>query len=143
MTVERKAVEAEVRRLAAEHPTRVYDRGLGRSEAGCSYNPDERNPDGCIIGAALRACGVDTSSLRGTIDQIGFGIFGGTTALSDMSLNRWFDGVQFAQDIGATWGDAVRVTDDALASGEDGVSGHVERALVEQGLIPSPKTTAN
>lgn len=113
----REAVQA----LAAEHPGRVYARRHG-SVASCSYHPDDANPDGCIIGAALRRCGArleyqDGYKREGSADDVIRWAFEWEGpgperlgpepgALVRLRL-QWFRDVQTAQDTGATWGDAV------------------------------------
>lgn len=49
-----EAIVEAVRTVAAEQPNYVYAKPLG--SGGCaSYAPDERNPCGCLVGAAMRS----------------------------------------------------------------------------------------
>lgn len=117
ITFEVEDVVRKVRELAEEAPDFVYTKGPthidGIWNGGCKYAPDEQNPKGCIIGAALSALGVDTAG--GGFDAFeGLGV---TALLRRIHLEpsehqgRWLERVQGHQDSGNTWGAAVAFAD--------------------------------
>jgi hypothetical protein len=104
--------ETTVRALAAANPDFVYtdpDSEVG----GCSYFPDEMNPQGCIIGAALREHGLISDDPSDSEDIDGTGAFVVLHSLLDFPevSDSWFQLVQSNQDQGASWSEAVRLAD--------------------------------
>lgn len=116
-------VYTKVKELADQHPDRIYQR---RDEvangARCSYHPDERNPDGCIMGAALRAAGYSLpesmeGGITGVMVRVGYGPeYEGLTYQRQDEVHGWFEGaalgwfsvVQGKQDEGKlTWAECV------------------------------------
>lgn len=119
---------SNVRRVALDHPDRVYSRD--DESVGCTYVPDHANPDGCIIGAAARLTDHDFDHLDDLRPDIGvteaveiiaaeeFGYqpdddtnlrFDGDTSLR---VAWWLSDVQEQQDQGMTWLYAVTHADD-------------------------------
>jgi hypothetical protein len=102
-------VVAAVRAVVAEHPAVVYDRAGGL----CSFWPDERNPLGCLVGAAL-----DRLGLRDRLDRYWDGcdvatvldVLGVESVPPEM---RWLMQLQWAQDAGTVWRAAVAGDDRA------------------------------
>jgi len=113
-------VEAEVRRIAAEHPDRVYeyaDEGDGchyvhSAETGEGISGRATWPEppplvpGCIMGVALARLGVPLPDL----------ILGETVQLALVTLGiggdpSWLADVQLRQDGGVTWSTAVADAD--------------------------------
>lgn len=97
-----------VRALADEYPNMVYQ----ADAAGiCSYRPNDSNPMGCIIGAALQWAGVRQADLveweGKNADEVilGLGIKSGDDHLA------WLHTVQILQDRGKTWSQAVASAD--------------------------------
>jgi hypothetical protein len=97
-----------VKEIAAADPTHVY-RQLDNGKCSYSETPKEL---GCIIGLALVALGADqewlqhvdrenrTSTANVVLADLGF----------DRSVQVWARAVQYAQDTGVAWGQAVKVT---------------------------------
>lgn len=112
----RRLVDA-VRKLAAENPDFMYTRQDASNPtpdevfAACNYYPTEGNPQGCIIGAAMRSLGHDLdapawrciAAYEALGDTFGEAIDHGTQA--------WATAVQANQDAGMTWSQAVRAAD--------------------------------
>lgn len=99
-----------VRDLAAESPDFVYT--PSDDVPGCSYFPDEHNPQGCIVGAAFHRLGIEIpESLEGAAP---INLF---AALVDEEVGffsermRWLKDCQSYQDTGATWSAAVGAAD--------------------------------
>ena len=96
-----------VRMVAAEAPEGwAYCR---RGTYGpCRYAPDELNPEGCLVGAALRRCGV---TLRpewdGPPESVGYSL----GVPDDEESFRWLREVQYRQDRGEPWRMAVASAD--------------------------------
>lgn len=112
-------VVAKVRELAAANPTfeyRSHERQVALpASPTCSYLPDEWNPLGCIVGAALRSLGVPEDVLR-SHEGLGAGpmlsaLFGDRV---DHVVDDWFTVLQQAQDTGHPWGEAVATADEYL-----------------------------
>jgi hypothetical protein len=101
-----KDVVREVRRIAAENPDFVYTPSLNGI---CSYHATEGNPQGCIIGAALKSLGVDVDVLAGPANTIlrHLGLEG-VFYIEDVSREaEWVQTVQSCQDCRKPWGEAV------------------------------------
>lgn len=102
-----------IRDLAAESPDFVYTRqevDPDSLSAPCNYWPDEKNPQGCIVGAAMRKIGH-------SLDGIEFRGVAAFTALEDLALFQpstglWVNNVQSWQDKGLTWSEAVKKADE-------------------------------
>lgn len=108
-------LEATVRRIAAESPDFTYKQEDSEDPI-CLYNPSPRNPQGCIIGAALASLGLPVpESMEGE---------GAYTVLPTMlkvaalpkGQSTWFDTVQGAQDGGKSWSAAVEAADERRRS---------------------------
>jgi hypothetical protein len=106
----------EVRRLAAADPTFIYSKETPNSL--CHYYPDERNPHGCIIGAAARNLLPD-NNLDGDIyeERTAAAVL---TDLLNLPTNpsgdthralRWLKHAQDSQDTGSSWSEAVSYAD--------------------------------
>jgi len=102
----------EVRRLADQHPNHRYT-----PNPECAYHPDPENPNGCLIGWAARNVGYsldhpvyqDYGVKEALALQFGLGrVWPGSSI--DREL-RWIHAVQYQQDWGWTWGDAVDYAD--------------------------------
>ena len=96
---------ADVRAFAKKFPDRVYDQAPNK---GCAYNPDDVNPDGCIVGAGLREQGY-RFVCHSTVNVV----------LADFPENEgeklmlvWLRAVQGHQDSSIPWGKAVAFADD-------------------------------
>jgi hypothetical protein len=102
-------LEKAVRKLAKANPDFVYT--TEDEESRCFYRPDEKNPKGCIIGAALAAIGLPT----------GFNHEGlpAESVINDLlapdvfsyEQTRWFSDVQVVQDEQKPWAEAVADAD--------------------------------
>lgn len=108
-----KLVEA-VREIAAEYPDTTYIRD--KYDQPCAYTPDERNPMGCIIGAALSRLGVDVTLYpwkdNGAIEEM--------LDIQGIELSfttEWLTKIQELQDNGTPWKKAVEEADEALEEG--------------------------
>lgn len=116
-------LEAEVRRIAREDPEHIYEPPpetideYGAMRGGdCSYLPDDNNPQGCLIGAALRAVGVTpTEDFEGNAaNQVIEDILATIEVTIEGRFEdkvEWFRLVQSAQDEGTAWGKAVEHAD--------------------------------
>jgi len=114
---------AEVRRIVAESPERVYKR-VECSGTACSYiDSADRPGTGCGIGVALIALGVHPQVLADAEDAPGRHYpddVNGTT-IRDMKVwlglsseepfLSWLQGFQSAQDSGCAWSDCVITAD--------------------------------
>lgn len=112
--VDLTALEAEVRRLAADDPNRVVD---------CKYTfttEDGAVEPLCIFGHALVALGVPVRDLV-PWDDASFNAPGVANQITDVvpaiapavvGEDSWFSKVQEIQDADQPWGDAVRWADD-------------------------------
>ena len=98
------------RRLAAEQPDFIYQK-VGKY---CKYEPDDKNPNGCIVGAAMRAIGRSVDGrLRGAVSVVGHEL--------DIEGDRrlwWLAHAQVAQDAGSTWAESVRCADQEMTRWE-------------------------
>lgn len=115
-----KELVAEVRRLAAEQPDFIYGNQEGAEENECSYfgcAVGDSNGQACIVGQAMTNLGVDMERLE---DLEKSGISAGIIAALEDGLvpikhtgedAQWLANVQYYQDNGRPWGEAV-----ALAS---------------------------
>lgn len=106
----------KVRAYAEAYPDFVYTPDTRRNIVGaCTYAPNEPNPCGCIVGAALVAVGLEYSCewegrpaltlidwLYMKRDWVPPTVAGGA---------GWLDCVQEMQDVGDSWGVAVRGAD--------------------------------
>lgn len=108
LTDDDRKLIAAVRTLAEEHPNRFYDYGELNN---CEYFPNEGNPYGCIIGAAVRN-EFGTNELD---DPKYSGVPAGTALPSVGSFSSrvlsWADTVQSKQDFGKAWSEAVSFAD--------------------------------
>lgn len=114
-----KQLEVAVRELAKANPDFVYSRGEEENTVA-SYAPDKRNPQGCIMGAALRVAWDGSVPVIADIMRAREGepI---TYILADLGLvgmaernddgAQWFLRVQQSQDDGHTWADAIEWAD--------------------------------
>lgn len=122
-----RAVHDAVLAVASEYPDRVYQKG----EGSCLYTPTPGNPDGCLIGAALRRCGYETEGLdnfsgdhpvsnyagNGAVGVLVLGLAPSEVkamhpewvAISERLDLSWFRKVQSRQDDAASWGSSVVV----------------------------------
>jgi hypothetical protein len=103
-------LEKAVRKLAKANPDFVYTTA-GDTDS-CLYAPDERNPKGCIIGAALAAIGLPTGFKHEGLPA--------ESVINDLlapdvfsyEQTRWFSDVQVAQDEQKPWAAAVAEADE-------------------------------
>lgn len=98
---------ADVRAFAKLAPDFRYTPIVGAGYGGtwssrCSYAPDEHNPLGCIVGAALREQGVVPGQPREIRT-----LFNEPTHVHQYRIVQWLAEVQWEQDHGSTWRDAV------------------------------------
>lgn len=98
---------ADVRAFAKLAPDFKYTHVAVRDEDGtmsstCVYEADEYNPLGCIVGAALREQGVVPGHARSIRT-----LFNVHSQTHQYRLVQWLAEVQWEQDHGATWRDAV------------------------------------
>lgn len=114
------ALHDAVLALAAENPERVYRRRHGAGPS-CSYHPDPLNPDGCIIGAALRRiehpvpARVEGSCSVVIAEHLLDDRVNDFVLIDEMTLRlSWFARVQLHQDEGRTWSDAVEIASTAV-----------------------------
>lgn len=102
-----------IRAQAAEMPDFRYTTDSGSMT--CYYYADDNNPRGCIVGAALVSLGVPTAILP---DLVGWaGHLTNRRFLADLLTeeaitSQWVQVVQWAQDRGKTWGEAVAAAED-------------------------------
>lgn len=107
-------VRAEVERIAAERPDFVYAPPM---ELGtCVYARPDGSPD-CIVGHAFAALGVlaevaafeDGDGNEESIWVLGASMFGwDESRYSDLDFD-WLTVVQYNQDNGTSWGEAVAI----------------------------------
>lgn len=122
-----KKVAKRVRKIAKKNPDFVYtDQGSEDVEEGigCSYfgrSVTEPNVgQGCIVGQALQELGVT----REEMEKAGIEGYSASDALKKLGIRssdkhlHFLDTVQMRQDIGDTWGHAVKL---ANAAREDGL----------------------
>ena len=115
----RNLMEA-VRLLAALYPNAIYNRPISHSNT-CFYSRGVvvNGPPGhgCIIGQAFRLCGFEQYANMCLYDSISSGSPAGrhirtTFGLSENTpLVDWCCEIQYHQDQGTTWGEAVRLAD--------------------------------
>ncbi len=101
------ALIAAVRELAAEEPGFIYRFYADDPKLACSYFPNEKNPKGCIVGAAIRLVAPDFDLQPWEGQNAGDVV--GDFATEEQS--NWFNHVQGEQDAGKPWGEAVRLAD--------------------------------
>jgi hypothetical protein len=117
-----EALEAEVRRLAAEQPERIYDYtefADSRRGSRCKYThtlEDDSKVPGCIVGVAIHNITgklVDADSWTGGVLEFGF--MRAKARLDEGEYRVWsptalfLANVQAHQDNRATWGSAVEI----------------------------------
>ena len=103
-------VVAWVRALAEEQPDFVYT-VVGND---CKYEPDADNPNGCIVGAAMRNFGksVDGRAYNGYAAQDAVRKSLGMDLIEAPTIHaRWINWVQTRQDTGRSWSEAVKQAD--------------------------------
>ena len=110
----------KVRGLASANPLFTYQGPKIKEEVGntmsCSYLPDDLNPQGCIMGAALTEMGATRKMLEsiegnGVIVIFDEPQWGEITEELDEDDSRWLQLVQRAQDVGLRWEVAVTYAD--------------------------------
>ncbi len=118
LTITFEALKNEVLRLAAEHPDAVYPRkshvvGLARS---CFYTRGECGGGvGCIFGQALVSLDPSLHDTLKEVDDDPLSAAGINWVLEKLGVSlstdekEWCCRVQGSQDIGACWGEAVKV----------------------------------
>lgn len=121
MTTATQVIE-EVRRLAAEQPDFVYSKQEGAGD-NCSYFGcalGDTSGQACIVGQALANLNVDMMGLKGKEAKdvgmaIGVALEHGVVTIPYTEREaRWLDDVQYHQDRGETWAQAVALADKAL-----------------------------
>lgn len=102
-----KKFKAEILKLVKRSPDNVYDSGEGHG--ACYYHKGKCTDGsrGCIMGQALKACGVSDYALKGlgvetinvvcTTEEVGY---------SEREVD-WLSCLQGAQDTYKTWGSAL------------------------------------
>lgn len=112
------ALAKEVVRIGEENADFVYKQTIGV----CHYYPNEGNPNGCIMGYAARNIGHPLDHAAGNILDVLHayvfedGKFMRSEADPDTErLLHEIEDVQFAQDRGKFWGEAVIPLAEALA----------------------------
>ena len=120
MTVTFAELEAKIRAYAELLPDFVYtlDPKPDSWSTSCKYEADERNPLGCIVGAAARELWPETNGFDGRTGSAGSHIH---TAMRDgliegsdddrVRVLDWVNAVQVRQDGGESWGQAVLSAD--------------------------------
>lgn len=121
MTTATQVIE-EVRRLAAEQPDFVYS-GQEGAVGECSYfgcATDNTSGQACIVGQALANLNVDMSDLKRNEDK-GYGMdIGAALDVGVVDIPyaereaKWLGDVQYHQDRGESWAQAVELVDKAL-----------------------------
>jgi hypothetical protein len=104
------ALISKVREIAASNPLFVYTRNDSASSV-CLYRPTDDNPQGCIMGAAMRALGYDKLPEGWPIDLVLRDFY---PDIYDSALEgeiSWLNDCQSAQDRGICWGEAVTHAD--------------------------------
>lgn len=123
MTTATQVIE-EVRRLAAEQPDFVYSKQEGAdANEDCSYfgcKVGDASGQACIVGQALANLNVDMSGLKRKEDK-GYGMAIGqalewrVVAIPYTEEERvWLGNVQYHQDRGESWGQAVELADKSV-----------------------------
>lgn len=123
MTTATQVIE-EVRRLASEQPDFVYSKQEGANpNEDCSYfgcQLGNTTGQACIVGQALASLNVDMSGLkRREVEGIGMAI---GSALDEGVVDipyteeeqAWLGNVQYHQDRGESWAQAVAMADKAV-----------------------------
>ena len=122
MTTATQVIE-EVHRLAEEQPDFVYSDQEGAGEDECSYFGcaiGNTAGQACIVGQALANLNVDMTDMKRKEDS-GYGM-AIATALEEGVVDipytereaKWLGDVQYHQDRGDTWAQAVALADKAL-----------------------------
>lgn len=105
-------LEAEVRKLAAEHPDNIYTKPNAQG-AGCFYGKGTCTDGscGCIVGQALARLGVSVLELD--VKLIGYvpEVMSHLCISDPKKRQSWLFNVQRRQDLGKTWGEAVEWAD--------------------------------
>ena len=105
-------VVAAIRQLAGESPDFVYRKDGVEVGDGCSYFPDDYNPQGCIVGAAMRQCGHTIAAHYES--AVAENMVARILRLSfepNEEILRWITVVQGHQDMGLCWKFAVALAD--------------------------------
>ena len=102
-------VVAAIRQLAGESPDFVYR----KDGALCSYFPDDYNPQGCIVGAAMRQCGhtIAAHYENAVAENMVARILRLRYTPKNADVLRWITLVQGYQDQGLCWKFAVALAD--------------------------------
>lgn len=117
-------IVTEVRRIAAEYPDFVYTET--KMPVGsiwvtrCFYSPNESNPNGCIIGFAMRNLGMSVDEFDTNHDSISaetvIPLRLGLSDSAEFEALEWLNTVQRRQDHGKSWSEAVVSADGAEGS---------------------------
>ena len=120
MTVTFAELEAKIRAYAELLPDFVYtlDPKPESWSTSCKYEADERNPLGCIVGAAARELWPETNGFdnrMGSVhirvsEAINDNLIEGSEDERDLVL-AWAADVQGRQDDGESWSEAVGFAD--------------------------------
>jgi len=94
-----------VKRLAASQPEYVYRKNPFESTAACLYRPNKLNPQGCLIGAAFRECGVNFNKNH---EGKSIDVLLGYLDVPVSKETEFLKDAQWAQDTGSDWACAVR-----------------------------------
>lgn len=105
-----KEINDKVREIAMSSPNYVYPKSHGISiSPKCSYGPAagsyKREP--CIFGLAFTALGITLPEDNGDIVEV----FRILRLPSDPIEASWALNVQYNQDQGKTWGEAIKIAD--------------------------------
>ena len=109
-------IRGEVTQIAQEFPDYIYQ----YTEDGCVYRPTSGNPNGCIVGFAMRRLGYEGSDeMIGGANASLPRFFKGeltTETYNECVVDdlKWIQNVQIDQDVGAPWSEAITRADDYL-----------------------------
>jgi hypothetical protein len=107
-----KELEDQIRAIAQENPDTIYDRPV-RDNVGntsCLYFDLEGNPS-CLIGQGFARLGFEADDFVNSENMMEISELLNTWQAVSFGDTAWLRCVQFAQDEGATWSDAVQKAD--------------------------------
>lgn len=109
-TTERlERIAKTIRAKASESPDFRYS---SLADGVCHYSPDEDNPEGCIIGAAMRDEGYSLDGSRYEGNSAWQAVIKRLRLDKGYQSIDWMTTVQERQDSGDTWAEAVEWADE-------------------------------
>jgi hypothetical protein len=113
-------LEDSIRTVADENPDKIYVRPVrdGDLEPLAVYFTDDGAPS-CLVGQALARLGVTIEQVEGNNTDGVLYLFGTGLIEGDREEVEWLENLQYNQDQGMTWQNAVLVADEETEGFDD------------------------